>query len=133
AEVVQTAAALPHNGRLVAVLRGINLEGDELTKTVAVALPALDEGETLQGEAAGRKRLTDAGLTIVALGDQVQIGGVRFGSTARRAGWEQGWDVLELRVPNPARPAEFWAYLPGLVLLALVWFAQGRRQRAAAR
>ncbi|CFU71670.1 inner membrane protein [Bordetella pertussis] len=63
----------------------------------------------------------------------MQIGGVRFGSTARRAGWEQGWDVLELRVPNPARPAEFWAYLPGLVLLALVWFAQGRRQRAAAR
>ncbi|ARP76145.1 MULTISPECIES: TRAP transporter permease [Bordetella] len=133
AEVVRTAAALPHNGRLVAVLRGINLEGDELTKTVAVALPALDEGEALQGEAAGRKRLTDAGLTVVALGDQVQVGGVRFGSTARRAGWEQGWDILELRVPNPARPAEFWAYLPALVLLALVWLAQGRRQRAAAR
>jgi len=128
-ELVATAGALPDGGRLVAVLQGMNIEGDELTKTVAVALPALPEGDDSTGEAAGRKRLTAAGLMVTALGDQVQIGAVQFGSRARRAGWEQGWDVVNVKVPNPHRPSEFWVYVPALLLLALVWAMQGRREK----
>src|SRR3546814_178166 len=125
AELMATAGALPDGGRLVAVLHGMNIEGDELTKTVAVALPALPEGDTSTGVAAGRKRLNEAGLMITALGDQVQIGAVQFGSRARRAGWEQGWDVLDVKVPNPHRASEFWVYVPALLLCALVWYMQG--------
>ncbi|CAP42316.1 TRAP transporter permease [Bordetella petrii] len=128
-ELVATAGTLPDGGRLVAVLQGMNIEGDELTKTVAVALPDLPEGDDSTGEAAGRKRLTAAGLMVTALGDQVQIGAVQFGSRARRAGWEQGWDVLNVKVPNPHRPSEFWVYVPALLLLALVWAMQGRREK----
>ncbi|GAB1578513.1 TRAP transporter permease [Bordetella petrii] len=128
-ELVATAGSLPDGGRLVAVLHGMNIEGDELTKTVAVALPALPEGDTSTGVAAGRKRLSEAGLMVTALGDQVQISAVQFGSRARRAGWEQGWDVVDVKVPNPNRPSEFWIYVPALALLALVWGMQGRREK----
>jgi TRAP transporter 4TM/12TM fusion protein len=128
-EMQAIAGALPDNGRLTVVLRGINLEGDELTKTVAVALPELTDNPG--GQDAGRKRLAEAGLTLMSLGDQTQIGGVRFGSRAQRAGWEQGWDVLEVKVPNPQRWSDFWVYVPALLLLAGMWARQGRRDGGA--
>ncbi|KAG1385434.1 hypothetical protein G6F59_017407 [Rhizopus arrhizus] len=63
----------------------------------------------------------------MSLGDQTQIGGVRFGSRAQRSGWEQGWDVLEVKAPNPQRWADHWVYLPALLLLSGMWVRQGRR------
>ncbi|PLC49742.1 C4-dicarboxylate ABC transporter [Pollutimonas subterranea] len=129
-ELLQVAAAMPDKGRLIAVIEGMTLEGDDLQKTVAVPLPALPEGSTAQGNAAGMQRLTAAGLTVMALGDQAQIASVRFGSQARRAGWEQGWNISEIKIPNPSRPSEFWFYIPALLILAFIWVAQGRRSRS---
>ena len=129
AELLQIAAAMPDKGRLVVVLEGMTLEGDDLQKTVAVPLPALPEGSTAQGAAAGMQRLSAAGLTVMVLGDQAQISAVRFGSQARRAGWEQGWNITEVKVPNPSRPEVFWFYIPAFLILALVWFLQGRRTK----
>jgi len=100
-----------------------------LRKTVAVAIPPLPEGSDAKGDNAGRQRLSEAGLTIMALGDTAQIASVRFGTQALRAGWEQGWDVEEVLVPNPNRPSEFWVYVPAFGLLALIWAMQGRRTR----
>lgn len=128
-QIYQIAADLPANGRFVAVLSGMNLEGDELNKTVAVGLRELPEDSEATGDDAGRQRLSAAGLTVVSMGDMTQIAAVRFGSTARRAGWEQGWEVGELLVPNPDRPSEFWVYLPALAILAFIWALQGRRMR----
>src|SRR3546814_16711890 len=62
---------------------------------------------------------------VMAMGDQAQISAVRFGSQARRAGWEQGWDVAEVKVPNAARPSEFLVYIPSLLILVLVLSSQG--------
>ena len=129
AQLLKIAADMPEKGRLVAVLSGMNLEGDELHKTVAVPLPALPEGSNATGDAAGLQRLTAAGLTVMAMGDQAQIASVRFGSQARRAGWEQGWDIAEVKVPNPNRPSEFWVYIPAILILAFVWIKQGGRMR----
>jgi len=129
AELLKVAADMPDKGRLVAVLSGMNLEGDELQKTVAVPLPALPEGSTATGDSAGMQRLSAAGLTVMAMGDQAQIAAVRFGSQARRAGWEQGWDVAEIKIPNPARPSEFWAYVPAVLILVLIWIRQGAKLR----
>lgn len=129
AELLKTAANMPDKGRLVAVLKGMNLEGEELQKTVAVPLPALPEGNTATGDSAGMQRLSAAGLTVMAMGDQAQIAAVRFGSQARRAGWEQGWDVAEIKIPNPARPSEFWTYVPALLILVLIWIRQGVKLR----
>jgi hypothetical protein len=129
AELLKISSEMPEKGRLVVVLKGMNLEGDELQKTVAVPLPALPEGSTAQGDAAGLQRLSAAGLTVMVMGDQAQIASVRFGSPARRSGWEQGWDIAEVKVPNPVRPSEFWMYLPALLILALIWMKQGVRLR----
>ena len=128
-ELYRVASEMPSGGRFVAVLSGMNIEGDELRKTVAVALPDLPEGSEAKGDDVGRQRLSEAGLTIMAFGDTAQIAAVRFGSTARRAGWEQGWDIEQVMIPNPNRPSEFWVFIPAFALLALVWAVQGRRIR----
>lgn len=129
-EMMQIVADMPDNGRLIAMIKGMNIEGDDLIKTVAVPLTRLPEGSTATGAAAAMQRLGEAGLTVMAFGDQAQIAGVRFGSRARRAGWEQGWDIASIKIPNPDRPSEFWAYVPALLVLFLVWYRQGVRMRS---
>jgi len=120
-QVFEVARSLPADDSLVLVIKGTTLEGDEVAKTVAVRLgPA---------GADGRKRLSDAGLQLVPLGQQVQVGAVKFGSSARKAGFEQGWDVAAVKLPQD-RPSPHWFYLPGLALIALVWFTQGARRIA---
>ena len=84
------------------VIKGTTIEGDDVTKTVAVRLgPAGDDG---------RKRLAEAGLTLSTLGDATQISGVKFGSRAKKSGFEQGWDVGEDR--GAVRPADAALVLP---------------------
>jgi TRAP transporter 4TM/12TM fusion protein len=120
-EAFKVAGALPEDDRLVAVIAGTTLEGDELKKTVALNLgPA---------EPDGRKRLNAAGLTVVPLGERLQIAGVKFGSAAKKSGFDQGFDIVEIKVPTE-RPSAHWFYLPGLLLVALVWWSQGRRMHA---
>ena len=76
----------------------------------------------------GRRRLADAGLQVVPLGQQVQVAAVRFGSQARKAGLEQGFEVASVKVPTD-RPTPHWFYLPGLLLIGIVWVVQGTRMR----
>jgi TRAP transporter 4TM/12TM fusion protein len=104
----------PSGDRLVLVIKGSTIEGNDVTKTIAD----------------GRKRLADSGLTLAPVGDRVQISGVKFGSRARKSGFEQGWDVARVDVPSD-RPTPHWFYLPALVLIALVWWSQGRRMHPA--
>ncbi|MEP7183266.1 MAG: TRAP transporter permease [Betaproteobacteria bacterium] len=123
AQVYELAKDIPAGDRLVLVIKGSTIEGNDVTKTVAVAL----------GEAGadGRKRLADAGLTLAALGDKVDITGVKFGSRARKSGFEQGWTIDRVDVPS-GRPSPLWFYLPGFALVALVWWTQGRRRARSA-
>jgi TRAP transporter 4TM/12TM fusion protein len=120
ARVFEVARAAPANERLVVVIEGTTLEGEQVTKTVALGLGAAGED--------GRKRLAQAGLQLVPLGDKVQIGAVKFGSRAQKSGFEQGWDVARVKVPAN-RPTPHWFYLPALALAVLVWFTQGARLR----
>jgi TRAP transporter 4TM/12TM fusion protein len=120
AQVFDIAKNAPANAGLVMVIQGTTLEGEDITKTVGLQL----------GEAGadGRKRLADGGLQLVPLGDAVQVGAVKFGSRAKRGGFESGWDVSAVKVPTDA-PSAHWFYLPALLLIALVWWNQGRRLR----
>jgi hypothetical protein len=128
ARLFEEAARADAGERLVMMISGTTLEGDEVVKTVALPLGARPtDGDAV---AQGRRRVRDAGLTVVALGDQLQISQVKFGSGAKKAGFEQGWDVKTLKVATD-RPSAHWFYLPALLLAALVWWAQGRRMKAA--
>jgi len=118
-EVFTVAGRLPQNERLVLVIEGTNVEGEDVRKTVAVQLAKPGEG---------RARLAEAGLTISALGSEVRVSAVKFGSRAKKSGFEQGFKIAAVKVPTD-RPSEHWMYIPGLALVALVWFLQGMRQR----
>jgi hypothetical protein len=114
--------AIPNEGRLMVNIAGMTIEGDDASKALAVQLGPPAEP---------RKRLSDAGLMLVPLGDKLQVASVRFGSAAQKAGFEQGWDVVELIVPAD-RPNPHWFFLPALLLIGLVWLLQGRRETRSA-
>jgi TRAP transporter 4TM/12TM fusion protein len=120
AQVFSVAAALPDNDRLVLRIRGTTLEGQDVTKTVAVGLGSAGDD--------GRKRLAQAGLQLIAMGDTTQVGAVKFGSRAQKAGLEPGWEVATVQVRTD-RPTPHWFYLPALLLVGVVWVAQGLRMR----
>jgi TRAP transporter 4TM/12TM fusion protein len=120
-EIFKVAGELPEDDRLVLVIEGTSVEGDDVRKTVAVQLGKPGEG---------RKRLAEAGLTVSALGSEVRVSAVKFGSRAKKSGFEQGFKVAAVKVPSD-RPSEHWVYIPALALAALVWFLQRRRTPVA--
>src|SRR5688500_8640414 len=122
-EIFKVAGELPEDDRLVLVIHGTNIEGEDVKKTVAVQLGKPGDG---------RKRLADAGLTVSALGPDVTISAVKFGSRAKKSGFDQGFKVAAVKVPSD-RPSEHWVYLPALALIALVWFLQRARERPKRR
>ncbi|MDA1116894.1 MAG: TRAP transporter permease [Proteobacteria bacterium] len=122
-EIFRVAGELEEKERLVLVIKGTNIEGEDVRKTVAVQM--VEPG-------AGRKRLAAAGLTISAFGDDVRVTAVKFGSRAKKSGFEQGFEVAAIKVPTD-RPSEHWVYIPALALIAFVYFLQRRRAGVAAR
>lgn len=111
---------IPADGRFMVVIAGTTIEGEDKSKSLALRLGPPDQA---------RKRLSDAGLTIVPFGDAVQISNVRFGSPARKAGFEQGWSIESVIVPAD-RPRHEWILPIGLLLVGLIWWLQGRRHRS---
>src|SRR6185436_2706210 len=95
------------------------VEGEDVRKTVSVQLGKSPEG---------RMRLSEAGLTFSVLGVEVHKDTVKFGSRAKRAGFEQGWVVEELKVDSGG-PSAHWMYIPGVAIVLLVAFLQRRRMR----
>jgi len=118
-QIYKVAKELGENDRIVLVIAGTNIEGDDIRKTVAVQL-------TKPGD--GRRRLTEAGLSVQVLGDEVRTTAVKFGSRAKKSGFEQGWKVAAIKVPND-RPSPYWVFLPALALVAFVFFLQRARSR----
>lgn len=132
-KVFDVAKATPPGERLMVVIKGSTIEGDDKVKTVAVQLgDSAAKEATVDANTAGRKRLQDAGLTLVGLGGEVQIAQVKFGSRAQKSGFEQGWTLQNVQVPTD-RASVHWFYLPALLLAALVWASQGRRMRSTTR
>ncbi len=111
----------PRNGNLRVWVEGITLEGDEMSKGVLLPL-----GEPA---ASSRERLNKMGLTVMALGEDVQIAAVRFGSPAEKLGLEQGFMIKTIELPSEQRPDKEWMYIPAFLQLGRVWFMQKGRAR----
>jgi TRAP transporter 4TM/12TM fusion protein len=118
-EIFRVAGDLAEKERLVLVIKGTNIEGEDVRKTVAVQLAEAGDG---------RKRLAASGLTISAFGDDVRVAAVRFGSRAKKSGFEQGFEVAAVKVATD-RPSQHWVYIPALALIAFVYFLQRSRTR----
>lgn len=111
--------APPNTGKRVWI-EGLNLNGDEVRK--GVLLPLGPAGTA-------KERLSSAGLTVMADGDNLMVAAVKFGSAAEKLGIEQSFRITALEVPAD-RPAKEWLFIPALALLALVmWLQMGRLRR----
>ncbi len=98
-------------------VEGTTLDGKDIRK--GVLLPLGESGPASQ-------RLRKIGLTVMTLGDEVQVGAVAFGSQAEKLGLEQGFRVVSIEVPAQ-RPAKEWMFVAAIVLLGLIILLQRRR------
>ncbi len=119
-ELTKLVEAAPKNDKLRIWIQGISLEGREVAK--GVLLPLGEPGKASE-------RLAAMGLTVMTLGNDVQVAAVRFGSQAEKLGLEQGFNVTKIEIPAPDRPDKEWVFVPTLLLLAGVWFVQRARKR----
>ncbi|HRP74865.1 MAG TPA: TRAP transporter fused permease subunit, partial [Rhodocyclaceae bacterium] len=120
-ELTRLVEEAPPNANLRVWVEGMSLEGRDIEKGVLLPLG--------QPAPTARERLGAIGLTLMTLGDDVQVAAVRFGSRAERLGLEQGFRIATIELPAVDRPAKEWIYIPALALLALVWFMQRMRIR----
>ena len=117
-DIYKIADTLLEDEWLVVGIAGENIDGNLLTKTVAIPM---GKG------ASGRERLREAGVTLMQQGMDFEVASVKFGSRAKKLGLEQGYKIQELKLPNPHRPSQYWVFLPALLLSVLVWRMQGKR------
>ncbi|MDX9884112.1 TRAP transporter permease [Thauera sp.] len=120
-ELTRLVEEAPRNGNLRVWVEGMNLEGQDISK--GVLLPLGDRA------AKASERLGAMGLTVMTLGDQVQVAAVRFGSQAEKLGLEQGFSISAIEIPSGERPAKEWMFVPAFILLGLVYAMQKPRQR----
>jgi TRAP transporter 4TM/12TM fusion protein len=111
-------AAAPDNAQLRIFISGVNLEGNDISKGVLLPLGPQRESPD--------ERLHSVGVSVVGFGDSLQISQVRFGSVAEKLGMAQGFEITAIEQPV-SRPAKEWVFIPALLLLALVAWAQRRR------
>ncbi len=123
-ELMNDVARAPANHRIAFVVEGMTIEGDDVRKTVSLNL-----GEQ---KPTPQERLRAAGLTVAALGDQLTISNVGFGSYAKRVGLEPGYNIVGVIQPAPGRPSSMWVYIPALAVAGLIWWLQRRRARSGA-
>lgn len=100
AELLTKVQQAPEDQRLTIVVTGLNLEGENVRKTVSVPLGTPQEP---------RLRLRAVGLGVAPAGDKITISNVAFGSYAKRIGLEAGYEVVAIlepaERPSPAIPA----------------------------
>lgn len=121
-QLEQIVAGIPEDGRVMLVVSGTTIEGEDFEKTVSVRL----------GQAGpARERLAASGLRLApGVGGEVRIAQVSFSSQAKKAGLEAGQKIEAVRTPL-ARPSPFLMMIPGLALAGGVLFLQWMRRRGS--
>jgi len=103
------------------LVSGENLDGEQITKTVTLALKAQDTGA---------ERLLDVGLEVRNEHGKIFVDNIGFDSPAQKVGLDFDWQILKLQV-DVERPAKQWMFIPALLLLALIaWFQLKRRKNS---
>jgi hypothetical protein len=123
-ELYKVADGLRTDEWLVVSIVGESIEGEKIRKTVALPM----------GEGAnGRERIRNSGVTLAGSAQEPLIANVKFGSRARKLGVEQGYRIVELKLPNRERPSPYWVFIPAALLAGLVWFLQRARAQPTVR
>ena len=119
AQIATEVPKLPKDGALRLRIATQDLNGDTIEKLVRLTIGA---GNSVA------ERLATSGIVLNQLGDDITIQSVRFGSEARKYRLQQGDEIRAIVVPAE-RPSPYWFAVPALIALALIVFAQRRRQQ----
>jgi hypothetical protein len=118
-EIVQAAEKVPADQKLRIWVDGENLDGDQVSKVVALPMGPQADGNT---------RLENAGLMLNIVDQQVVVDLVTWDSPAQALGIDFGWEITGVEVERE-RPAKEWMLIPPLVLLGWIGWLQKRRIR----
>ncbi|MCW8884653.1 MAG: TRAP transporter permease [Motiliproteus sp.] len=120
-KLVEYAEKAAPDSELKLEVSGLNIEGDEISKTVLLPLGEAADGET---------RLSNAGLMLRNEDEKVIIDMVTFGSPAQDLGLDFDWEIEQILV-KAERPPKQLVFIPALALLALLAVGQRRRKPKA--
>ena len=102
----------------------MNIDGKDVRKGVLLPLGDAGTGARAPGQAIG--------LTVMTLGDEMQVGAVNFGSPAEKLGLEQGFKYRRASRCRPtARTRNGCSCRRWLLLGLIVVLQRARRERAA--
>ncbi|MDR9468243.1 TRAP transporter permease [Marinospirillum sp.] len=118
-EIIQAAEKVPADEKLRIWVDGDNLDGDQVSKVVALPMGPQADGNT---------RLENAGLMLNIVDQQVVVDLVTWDSPAQALGIDFGWEITAVEVERE-RPAKEWMLIPPLVLLGWIGWLQKRRIR----
>ena len=118
-QLEQVIEEMDSGSQLRIMLKGEDLDGNEFTKTVMLAV---GEGST------SADRLANTGIETRNEGDKVLIDNVVFSSPAEKAGIDFDQEILNLQMPTKRLPKQLM-FIPALLLLAVIWFVQRGRSR----
>jgi len=118
-ELLEKVEQAPADQRITIVVEGLNLEGENVRKTVSIPLGDPQEP---------RLRLRAVGLGVAPLGDKVAITNVAFGSYAKRIGLDVGYEVVAVLQPAE-RPSRAIPAVIALLAAGGIGALQFRRRR----
>ena len=119
-DLFSMAEAAPDDASLRVRLTGENLNGEPIDARYLLPLGA-SGGD-------GVSRLLDgAGIEFRDEDGKIFVDNLNFGGPAEQLGIDWDWELVELEVPADRPPKEIF-YLPALLIVALVFLMQRRRQ-----
>ncbi|MUK36280.1 TRAP transporter fused permease subunit [Aliivibrio fischeri] len=119
-EIAQIAEGLNIGQSLELQVRGENLEGDIINKTVR--LPFDERAIT------GEERVSSMGLMLSEVDNKMIVDMVEFGSPAEASGIDFDWEIKQV-VLDADRPLKEWVFVPTLLLLLALGLNQRRRAK----
>jgi hypothetical protein len=121
--LIEAAAEVPEGERLRLLVQGETIDGDFVSKEVALpAGPA----------AAGAERLSALGLELREEDGRLMVDAVGFDSPAAKTGIDFDWEIVSLKAPRE-RPSARLFFIPALIVLAgVAWLQHARRRRELA-
>ncbi|MEX2644500.1 MAG: TRAP transporter permease [Acetobacterales bacterium] len=125
ARIYEVAGDLPSGGVIRMEAVGENFAGQREERVVTLQVGERGApGEERLMESAGVELRIEDGRTVVE--------NVQFNSPAQKGGLDFDYEILSLEVPTD-QPVKDWIYIPGLLLLLLVYMSQSVRRRREER
>jgi TRAP transporter 4TM/12TM fusion protein len=124
ASFLQKVEQASDDQRIVFVVQGISIEGEDVRKTISLPLGHPQEP---------RLRLRAVGLGVTPMGESVAISDVAFGSYAKRIGLEVGYEIVSVLEPAQ-RPSRVYPALIALLVaggIAALQYSRSRKRVGA--